>query len=29
LTALDVLEKSLRPNQKKEGRERAQGKYLP
>jgi TPR repeat protein len=27
--ALDVLEKSLRPNQKKEGRERAQGKYLP
>ncbi len=27
--ALDVLEKSLRPEQKKEGRERAQAKYLP
>jgi len=26
--ALDVLEKSLTPNQKKEGRERAQAKYL-
>jgi len=27
--ALDILEKSLTPNQKKEGRERAQAKYLP
>jgi len=27
--ALDVLERSLTPNQKKEGRERAQTKYLP